>query len=724
MKFSATIPATTPRVALLLAATLAVISILVLLTNRKTYAQSQTAPSTPTLTAQATDTGIILRWEAVPDAARYELLTWWASDPGWQPVGGRLTGTTYTHTTVTAGTTYHYSIRALNAAGAASPWLSGPYPSATARAATAPGASTPKPTIAPTPTTTSTPGLEPTAVTTERSALIALYHATDGANWKNNDNWLSDAPLNTWYGITTNAARADSVTRLYLPLNNLSGPLPDLSALSQLRDLRLHGNELSGLIPDLNALGSLTSLNLSRNRLSGKIPDLSALDRLEWISLSHNDLTGPFPSLSASARMKQLDFSANQLSGPFPDLSAFTELSTLDLNDNRFSGPVFDLDRHYQLKRLYLHDNELSGPLPALSALPALAQLDLSGSNFCLPAGTSTALVHDDADAHLKGLDLQPCTAANLAGYPAEPANLSATVHGSLVTLSWDAVADAAGYELRVWDSLDRSWGSVGGVLTGTTYTHPVLTDGRNYYFQVRARDAAGVRGPWSNHTHAIIVPGDNPPPPASLGIHIFYQKYLEIHGVVVTAPTEVSDEAMAQAREVIAAMLSRRTALFENLSPKYLRVAIFKKNEAGEQIFQLPELGPGSRDAGGGAFTTATAWVAAVEEFDHDCRLLIHEFGHAIHFARKAQPGGQEFDARLHALYDAAMNAGLWQDSYASSSAWEYWAEAVVFWFWKYVESPANARGKKLEDYDPEIAKLVAETFGEEAYVPSYCKP
>ena len=29
-----------------------------------------------------------------------------------------------------------------------------------------------------------------------------------------------------------------------------------------------------------------------------------------------------------------------------------------------------------------------------------------------------------------------------------------------------------------------------------------------------------------------------------------------------------------------------------------------------------------------------------------------------------------------------------------------------------------------KLEDYDPEIAKLIAETFGEGAYVPDYCKP
>ena len=29
-----------------------------------------------------------------------------------------------------------------------------------------------------------------------------------------------------------------------------------------------------------------------------------------------------------------------------------------------------------------------------------------------------------------------------------------------------------------------------------------------------------------------------------------------------------------------------------------------------------------------------------------------------------------------------------------------------------------------KLEDYDPEIAKLIVEIFGEGAYVPEYCKP
>ena len=29
---------------------------------------------------------------------------------------------------------------------------------------------------------------------TDRAALVALYNATGGANWRNNGNWLSNAP--------------------------------------------------------------------------------------------------------------------------------------------------------------------------------------------------------------------------------------------------------------------------------------------------------------------------------------------------------------------------------------------------------------------------------------------------------------------------------------------------------------------------------------------------
>ena len=36
----------------------------------------------------------------------------------------------------------------------------------------------------------------------DRSALVALYNATDGPNWRNNTNWLSTKNLSTWYGVT------------------------------------------------------------------------------------------------------------------------------------------------------------------------------------------------------------------------------------------------------------------------------------------------------------------------------------------------------------------------------------------------------------------------------------------------------------------------------------------------------------------------------------------
>ncbi len=37
----------------------------------------------------------------------------------------------------------------------------------------------------------------------ERAALVALYEATNGPNWVNNANWLTDAPLGEWYGVHT-----------------------------------------------------------------------------------------------------------------------------------------------------------------------------------------------------------------------------------------------------------------------------------------------------------------------------------------------------------------------------------------------------------------------------------------------------------------------------------------------------------------------------------------
>ena len=62
---------------------------------------------------------------------------------------------------------------------------------------------------------------------TFRAALVALYHATDGPNWKNNQFWLSDLPVSTWYGV----GGSNYPGALYLSDNGLKGSLPPEFAL-------------------------------------------------------------------------------------------------------------------------------------------------------------------------------------------------------------------------------------------------------------------------------------------------------------------------------------------------------------------------------------------------------------------------------------------------------------------------------------------------------------
>ena len=66
----------------------------------------------------------------------------------------------------------------------------------------------------PTATRRPLPTFGPTSAATDRDALVALYNATAGPNWDDNDNWSSDAPIGEWYGVTTGLT-ADSLRTSY-----------------------------------------------------------------------------------------------------------------------------------------------------------------------------------------------------------------------------------------------------------------------------------------------------------------------------------------------------------------------------------------------------------------------------------------------------------------------------------------------------------------------------
>ena len=257
---------------------------------------------------------------------------------------------------------------------------------------------------------------------TDREILEVFFHATGGPDWSESQNWLTNAPLNEWHGVETDAAGRvvglllgspwqfqsfglkgrlppevgdlDKLRELGLWSTELSGPIPpELGTLADLTYLWLYNTDLSGRIPvELGNLGKLVVLDLENNRLSGDIPlELGNLANLRTLLLNGNQLEGSIPSeLGELENLNFLYLSDNELSGTIPSgLGGLAHLRALHLDFNRLSGPVPPAFRGMtSLVRLTMGGNEeLRGRLPlVLTQLRDLDVLVTSGTGLCAPA--------------------------------------------------------------------------------------------------------------------------------------------------------------------------------------------------------------------------------------------------------------------------------------------------------------------------------------------------
>jgi hypothetical protein len=149
----------------------------------------------------------------------------------------------------------------------------------------------------------------------DRAALVALYNAAGGDDWIDSTNWLSNEPLDAWYGVETENGRVVYIDLCGPGGNNLRGSIPPaVGDLTALRDLRLSNNFLTGRIPsELGGLAELEVLRLSNNALSGPVPSaLGDLAKLEELRLHQNRLTGDLPSsVSRLANLRRLRIEDN-----------------------------------------------------------------------------------------------------------------------------------------------------------------------------------------------------------------------------------------------------------------------------------------------------------------------------------------------------------------------------------------------------------------------------
>ena len=316
-----------------------------------TPAPAAAPPAPPrSLRAEVTHNSVLLSWSTPEGGDRvsgYQILRRdRAVDPVDQfPILEEDTGspaTSYVDSTVLPDGRYTYRVRALNGTV-----LGSAFAHVDANTLSVPSASTATPTAAPVPTAVlpqvPLQGIPSPTPISERDVLAAVYRATGGPHWALNTNWLSDEPIGTWHGVTTD--ESGSVIELDLSRNLLIGSIPaELGSLSNLKSLRMSGNNLGGSIPiELGNLTALTNLELHDNNLSGSIPtEVGKLSKLTWLEISRNNLSGSIPvELSKLTNLTVLALSHNELTGPFPWwLKELDGLQILQVSGNQFTGCV------------------------------------------------------------------------------------------------------------------------------------------------------------------------------------------------------------------------------------------------------------------------------------------------------------------------------------------------------------------------------------------------
>jgi alpha-glucosidase len=202
-----------------------------------------------------------------------------------------------------------------------------------------------------------------------------------------------------------------------------------------------------------------------------------------------------------------------------------------------------------------------------------------------------------------------------------------------------------------------------------------------------------------------------------------FYKKHVDLEGLPILSSDKVSDEALLEAAYLIKSMLAERPDILKEMAKRGVRFVVMAPTEMTTDVPEQRNMTPkdywDNRARGlGGRITSCGEENLLNLRRDRYSRenILVHEFSHAIHRYGVGSLD-HKFDARLREVYKAAMDAGLWKDTYAATNHSEYWAEGVQSYFdcnappQKGVHNDINTR-EKLAKYDQALFELIDETF------------
>ena len=198
-----------------------------------------------------------------------------------------------------------------------------------------------------------------------------------------------------------------------------------------------------------------------------------------------------------------------------------------------------------------------------------------------------------------------------------------------------------------------------------------------------------------------------------------FYQQWINVEGFPVLASAIVSPYAMKEAAWQIKQMIGHRSDILKALAELTYYFTVSGYNEVLSDIPEFP-IRPKSQfhyDADSHAWLCEFGCRTILVNESNILRgwsSILHEMAHAIHLLVFDHEVYSTFDNRLKTLYNAAMEKGLWLGYYAAANRYEYWARGGVEAWFSVGNLPFIQTREALEAYDPSLAQLVAEVFGD----------
>jgi Leucine-rich repeat (LRR) protein len=181
----------------------------------------------------------------------------------------------------------------------------------------------------------------------DRGVLSLLYTATDGPNWINQENWMTNANVCEWFGVScwdTNDDKRGRVRRLNLDGNNLRGTIPQ----------------------SIYALETLTTITVSRNPVVLRFDDIGQAPRMRTIHVANTDTVSFDGIENANSFFAHLVADKLNIGGTIPkQILQLVNLETLSMSDSHLEGTIHsDIGKMVNLTSLYLHGNSLKGQIP------------------------------------------------------------------------------------------------------------------------------------------------------------------------------------------------------------------------------------------------------------------------------------------------------------------------------------------------------------------------